>query len=262
MPRIRTIKPDFWTDETITECSLSARLLFIGTWNFADDNGNIEHSVKQLKMKIFPSDEIKVGPPLNELLAHGLLIEYSLNGSKYLHIKGFKKHQVINRPSKTSIPEFNESLMTHGVLMDASLTEGKGRELEGKGKEKYMSGKTDDVPVSEIIEYLNLNAGKKYNPKSVACQKHIRARWSEGARIDQFRAAIDNQVRAWKGTEKEFYLRPATLFNSEKFDGYVNNTEINAGLVASSICSFPGCTGPGSQLTRSGQRFCRAHLPL
>ena len=30
MARIRTIKPDFWTDEKVVELSAFARLLFIG----------------------------------------------------------------------------------------------------------------------------------------------------------------------------------------------------------------------------------------
>lgn len=139
MARIRTIKPEFWTDETLTECSLNARLLFIGTWNFADDKGNLEHSAKQLKMKVFPADDVKVLHLLNELIAHGLLIEYSVSGKKYLHIKGFEKHQVINRPSKSQIPAFDDSLITHGTLTECSLMEGKGMERkgeEGNGKEK------------------------------------------------------------------------------------------------------------------------------
>jgi hypothetical protein len=135
MARIRTIKPDFWSDETLTECSLSARLLFIGTWNFADDKGNLEHSWKQLKMKVFPADDVKVLGLVNELIAHGLLIEYSVSDKKYLHIKGFEKHQVINRPSVSNIPEFDESLITHGGLTEDSLREGKGREGKGIGKE-------------------------------------------------------------------------------------------------------------------------------
>lgn len=131
MARIRTIKPEFWTDETLTECSLSARLMFIGMLNFADDNGNIERSSKQLKMRIFPADDINCEELVNELTAHGVLIEYSLSDKKYLHIKGFREHQVINRPSKSKIPEF-DSNNTHGVLTEYSGTEGKGR--EGKGK--------------------------------------------------------------------------------------------------------------------------------
>jgi hypothetical protein len=157
MARIRTIKPDFWTDETITECSLSARLLFIGSWNFADDNGNLDRSYKQLKMKVFPGDDVKIVPLVHELIAHGLLIEYSLNGNKYLHIKGFEKHQIINRPSKTQIPIFDESLMTHEPLTEDSLTEGKGRELEGKGLIARRTRKTTLVfippTLQEVTDY-------------------------------------------------------------------------------------------------------------
>lgn len=138
MARIRTIKPDFWTDERLTECSLSARLLFIGTWNFADDNGNFPRSSKKIKMQIFPADAIECEPLVIELLTHGLLIEYSVNGEKYLHIKNFKKHQVINRPSKSNIPPVpitEQSHTTHGVFMEDSWTEGKGKEEEGKKKD-------------------------------------------------------------------------------------------------------------------------------
>ena len=148
MARIRTIKPDFWTDETITECSPTARLLFIGTWNFADDKGNLEHSAKQLKMKIFPGDDVKVLHFLNELIAHGLLIEYSVSGKKYLHIKGFEKHQVINRPSSSPIPEFDDSLITHGGLIEGM--EGNGK--EGKGREKDRAGTPFIIPPSIRLE--------------------------------------------------------------------------------------------------------------
>lgn len=136
MARIRTIKPEFWTDDVVTECSHSARLLFIGLWNFADDNGNIERSSKQMKMKIFPADHIETESLALELMAKGLLIEYEVDGHKYLHIKGFVKHQVINNPSKTGHPKYDESLRTTVGLPECSHTEGKGREGKGKGKEE------------------------------------------------------------------------------------------------------------------------------
>jgi hypothetical protein len=58
MARIRTIKPDFWTDEALADCSPTARLLFIATWSFADDHGNLERSARQLKAQAFPYDNI------------------------------------------------------------------------------------------------------------------------------------------------------------------------------------------------------------
>jgi len=136
MARIRTVKPEFWTDEKVVECSIEARLLFIGMFNFSDDNGNLVNSPKRIKMQVFPADVIECDPLLKELITHGLLTEYSVNGVSYLNIKGFNKHQKINRPSKTDIPKQNfseDSVSTHEPLTDGMDLEGKGK--EGKGEE-------------------------------------------------------------------------------------------------------------------------------
>lgn len=104
MARIRTIKPEFWTDEKIVECSFEARLMFIGMFNFADDKGNLVRSHKRIKMQIFPADMIDCEPLIKELSVAGLISEYSVSGVEYIHIDGFSKHQKINRPSATTIP--------------------------------------------------------------------------------------------------------------------------------------------------------------
>mgnify|MGYP000103035265 CR=1 FL=1 len=158
MPRIRTIKPEFWTDERIGELSIPARLMFIGLWNYADDEGRFEVSPKKLKIWIFPYDEISAEEVWNyfeELLATGLVIEYEIEGRIYYCIKNFKKHQRINRPSHSKLPpppeiskqfsensvnthtQFSEySVNTHGELNEDSLTE-KEKERE-KEREREM----------------------------------------------------------------------------------------------------------------------------
>lgn len=143
MARIRTIKPDFWTDEKVVELSMEARLFFIGSWNFSDDNGNLQRSARKLKMQIFPADAIDCEPVIQSLIAHGMLMEYSVNGETYLHIKGFKAHQVINRPSKTALPVPNP-VDTQQPLTESSLTEGKGREGKGKEEKKEREKTTAD----------------------------------------------------------------------------------------------------------------------
>jgi hypothetical protein len=144
MPRIRTIKPEFWTSPQVVHVPVPARLLFIGTWNFADDNGNLQHDAEKLKLQVFPADEIDVAPLLDSLIAHGLLTEYSVSGRRYLHIPGFRDHQVINRPSRGAYPlppdgdvppakaiDGAASGDAHGALTEHSRTErkGKGKEL-------------------------------------------------------------------------------------------------------------------------------------
>lgn len=149
MARIRTVKPEFWTDEKVVECSIAARLLFVGMFNFSDDNGNLVNSPKRIKMQVFPADIIDCEPLLNELMAHGLLHEYSVNNVSYLNIKGFNKHQKINRPSRTDIPkmEFHEdSLSNHGELTDGRDTEGKG-----EGKEEHNTQAAEATCADELI---------------------------------------------------------------------------------------------------------------
>jgi hypothetical protein len=70
MGKIRGIHPEFWTDEDIVELSLPARLLFIGLWNLACDNGHLDDKPKQIKMRILPSDDVDVDALLDELAWH------------------------------------------------------------------------------------------------------------------------------------------------------------------------------------------------
>lgn len=131
MARIRTIKPEFWIDERVGECSPTARLLFIATWNFADDNGNLERSAKQLKAQAMPYDAVDCEALLLELLAAGLLEEYESNGRKYLHISGFDKHQKIEKKSAARHPLPDSSPTAPLVVPEQSALEGKVREWKG-----------------------------------------------------------------------------------------------------------------------------------
>ncbi|WP_154955167.1 DnaT-like ssDNA-binding domain-containing protein [Klebsiella grimontii] len=163
MARIRTVKPEFWTDEKVVECSIPARLLFIGLFNFANDMGCLERSPKRLKMQIFPADSLDCEPLIQELITHGLLNEYSVNDVCYLQIKGFLKHQKINRPSASKIPlppEFTESkagkeekrapnqggLSEDSVNPHGGLTDGKGREEKGKGSNPTLYAQERNFP--------------------------------------------------------------------------------------------------------------------
>lgn len=143
MARIRTIKPEFWIDETLTECSLGARLLFIALWNFADDQGYVDDKPKRIKAQVFPSDDIDVAPLLDELVERGRLVRYDSPIGPVLHIRNFDRHQRVDKPSKArfdpsslSPREPSRPAEPSREVVPASLaTEGKGSGREGKGRE-------------------------------------------------------------------------------------------------------------------------------
>jgi len=82
-----------------------------------------------------------------------------------------------------------------------------------------MSGNSDSA--IEIIDYLNKLAGRKYKPVE-ANLKLIRARMKEGHSVDDIRGVVERKCKEWPpGHKMNEYLRPATLFNAEKFNNYV-----------------------------------------
>lgn len=80
----------------------------------------------------------------------------------------------------------------------------------------------ENIPFSEIIDYLNERAGTRYRPTAKKAREYISARWSEGYTLDNFKRVIDNMCARWKGTEWEQYLQPSTLFAPSHFDEYLN----------------------------------------
>ena len=106
MARIRTIKPEFWTAEQVMELSRDARLLFVGMWNFCDDQGVHPAALKTLKAEVFPGDDITgddVKRMIDEIIAQGLLCEFEHENRRWWHVTGWK-HQLINRPTPSRYP--------------------------------------------------------------------------------------------------------------------------------------------------------------
>lgn len=51
--RIRNIKPGFWTNEDLADCTDRQNLLFIGLWMLADKNGCMEYRPRRIKGQLF-----------------------------------------------------------------------------------------------------------------------------------------------------------------------------------------------------------------
>jgi len=104
MARIRTVKPEFWTDEKIVTISPLARLVFIGLWNFVDDHGRAPCSPARMKMQILPADPADFPQLLAELSGIGLVTVYTVDGKQFLQVNGFEKHQKIDKRAKSKYP--------------------------------------------------------------------------------------------------------------------------------------------------------------
>ena len=109
MARKRTIDPEIWSDDKITQLTdVRSYLLYLGCISIADDLGRFEWSSRQLWARLFPTrEDVKLADVqrwMDDLIAVGLLESYEVGGRTYaLHPK-WANHQYVSRPSKSRIP--------------------------------------------------------------------------------------------------------------------------------------------------------------
>lgn len=102
MARARNIKPGFFKNEDLAECSLAARLCFAGLWTLADREGRLEDRPKRIKGELFPFDTFEVEPLLQELARHGFILRYEVDGQRCIQISKFTAHQTPHYTEKDS----------------------------------------------------------------------------------------------------------------------------------------------------------------
>lgn len=93
MARARNIKPGFYTNEDLAECSVWARYIFPGLWMMADREGRLEYRPKKIKGELLRFDEQAAEPLLEELQRWGFIEIYEVGGRKLIQIQTFSKHQ-------------------------------------------------------------------------------------------------------------------------------------------------------------------------
>jgi len=210
MPRIRTIKPEFWSDEKLATVSESSLLVAIGLLNLADDEGYFNANPKLIDAFIFPLRESSLNThgAITELSSIGYIDVYKCvkNEKDIGLIKNFANHQVISRPTASKLAPIvdfnNHSLNTHGVIMEDSLTERKGKEQGKEGERKGMEvesvKKNLHVESSQdIFKYWAQVMGKSDNVKFTSeRKKSVIARLKSGYSPREISLAIDNCARS------------------------------------------------------------------
>src|SRR5690242_1850141 len=103
MPRIRTIKPDFWDSADTTAASLRVRLLYIAMWNWADDYGIGDGNPMRVIAFAFPGDDIPASdyPRLfaDVSFAYGVVF-FTYERRPYYVIPAWDEHQRTEKKAK------------------------------------------------------------------------------------------------------------------------------------------------------------------
>jgi len=145
--RARNIKPGFFKNEELSECSFPARLLFPGLWMLADREGRLEYRPKRIKAEVFPFDDLDVAALISELQKHGLVKVYSVGSVTYLWIIKFTEHQRPHQNETQSIiPNYSD---TDEVLVT------KVESTCDQGSKDFALNPSSLSPSSQSLEYTD-----------------------------------------------------------------------------------------------------------
>ncbi len=93
-------------------------------------------------------------------------------------------------------------------------------------KKEILSSSNDLGAIREIVSYLNQKADTAFRTLTQKTRQHIRARFSEGFTVEDFKAVIACKADEWLNDAKmSRFLRPKTLFSSENFEAYLNEAK-------------------------------------
>lgn len=242
VPRIRSIKPEFWEDMKLArDLNREQRLFYIGLWNQADDAGRFLAHPRRLLGAVFPYDADLstrfIDDSLNVLVETGRLVLYEVAGEPYGQLTKFPTHQRINRPTESRIPEPTTTSIAfvngHGILTESSEHPARALELEQVARSReQVSGKEleEDAasgPTSKVEEenleqtidqlIMTVNRGMIENsglrsaepiPPSHGPSRQVVSEWlAEGIPADVIRRVLLDRARSYRpvGRHKQIH---------------------------------------------------------
>lgn len=198
MPRIRSVKPDFWTSDQVLECSRDARLLFIGLWNFCDDKGRHPYRPREIKARVFPADDLTqkdVLELLRELERNGLITAYTVDEQEYFYVTGWH-HQRIDKPQPARYPDpFQEHSEN-----DAGTLPPDRKGYEGIGKDSGAPRKRDEI-FEAVAEVSNLSLDGLTDSERGRCNRAAKELKKVDATPDEIRRRAKIYRETWPGID-------------------------------------------------------------
>jgi uncharacterized phage protein (TIGR02220 family) len=98
-------------------------------------------------------------------------------------------------------------------------------ELNELNNKKETNSRMPSDFVKNVIFYLNEKARKRFRTDVSETKRCIKARYTAGFRLADFKHVIDTKAEQWSGDFKmDRYLRPQTLFGTN-FESYLNESD-------------------------------------
>jgi len=111
MPTRRMIEPAIWQSESMGRLTIRQRLMFIGMFSNADDQGRLRASAPVIRSMIFPFDDISLSEVESDIMAierEKCIMLYTVEGPRYAQVTNWWKYQQHQWAYPSLIPKADE----------------------------------------------------------------------------------------------------------------------------------------------------------
>jgi hypothetical protein len=223
LARKRMIDPSIWGSEDFSKLSYLARLIFIGMFSNADDEGRGKAKAAYLKSIICPYDEnlrvADVDKALDEIASYMSVTFYTSNGNEYYDLYNWGKWQKVDRPQPSKIPPFDDACEVIRRTIGEQSANNR-RTIPPNRKEENR--KEEKRNICAFFEQLwSLYPVKKGKGSISDTQKQKLYKIG----LDEMVRAINRYISEQQehGTDIKYYKHGSTFFNS----GYVDYLDDN-----------------------------------
>jgi len=234
MARRRMIAPEIWESEDFASLSLLARLLFIGLFSNADDEGRGRAKAAFLKSRIFPYDEnIRISDitkACGEIARHTSIVFYEHDENEYYSFKNWCVWQSISRPTPSRIPPPDEHSMKN-IEDSMKIIEPSMKNIEDSlnvqcklmPKRKEKKGKEEKEKEKRARAKERFAEFWSEYPRKVAKAKAEQA-WEKFEMTEELFNTVMNALkkqklsRQWKEDGGRYIPHPATWINQKRWE--------------------------------------------
>lgn len=223
MAKARLLRPEFWTDERVVKLSPLSRLLFLGMWNQACDNGHLDDSALQLKMRVLPADDVNVAEMLEDIIESGMVVRRD----GYLKVVNLSEHQPLDLRFLVFCDHCDEDPESHYDRSQKKPRHGQHQGSTRAAPERPSSARRSggvDVDVDgytkeeakpdRFAEFWDAYPRKIGRGQAEKAWKAATKKADAQAILDGLKAALPTL----KAAEQRFIPHPTTWLNGERWD--------------------------------------------
>lgn len=228
MARKRMIDPNIWESEDFSYLNNLEKIIFIGIFSLADDEGYGRANPKFIRNSLFPyNDNIRtsdIEKSLYSIAAHMSVVFYQAeDGKQYYCLKNWSKWQAIQKPTASIIPKPT----TLSQYLYSSNTVG----LQPNRKEKNEIEKEENISIMYTADFLKFwSSYPRHTSKSTAFNAFKKIKDRKKLLPQMLKAIeLEKQSSQWQqGTQ--FIPLASTWLNQRRWEDETESTSLDSNV--------------------------------